>query len=112
MDVLDLAVADGVTAAADVAYADFVDAYRNGTDGIVAELRLLVHAWEIDAANVSVPVECWHSDADDEVPLATTRALCADLPESTLLVRDGDHHGAVTVRCRTELLRAASADRR
>lgn len=107
-DVLDVAVADGVTAA-EVAYADFVDAYRNGADGTVAELRMLARPWDIDTTAVAVPVECWHSDADEEVSLATARALCDEIPDATLHVRDGDHHGAVTVRCRTELLQAASA---
>lgn len=107
--VLDVEVAAGVTAA-EIAYADFVGASRNGTEGAVAELRMLARPWDIDVANVAVPVECWHSDADDEVPLAATRALCDEIPDSTLHVRAGEHHGAVTITCRADLLDAASPD--
>lgn len=104
--VSDTDVADGVTAG-EIAYSDFLEAFRNGPRGTVAELRLLAASWELDLAQIDVPVECWHSDADDEVPLSAARSLCDEIPTAAVHTLNGYHHGEVLVRYRKQLLASA-----
>lgn len=106
-DVLDVEVAEGATAA-EVACADFREAFRSGTEGAVAEIRLLARPWSVDPGDVAVPVACWHSDADADVPIAAARDLCEEIPDAAFHRRTGEHHGEVVVRCRATLLRAAA----
>lgn len=106
-DVLDVTVADDVTAA-QAAYGDFLGAFEQGTDGPLAEIRLVASDWDIDLSAVDVPVVCWHSDADREAPLGAAQTLCAAIPDSELHVRTDEHHGEVLVRCREQLLASVS----
>jgi pimeloyl-ACP methyl ester carboxylesterase len=109
--VSDTEVANRLTAG-EIAYVDFLEAFRNGPRGTVAELRLLATPWEIDLEGIDVPVECWHSDTDDEVPLSAARSLCDDVPTAEFHTLNGYHHGEVLVRCRKQLLASTRSESR
>jgi pimeloyl-ACP methyl ester carboxylesterase len=80
----------------------FVEALRQGPDGVVDDYRIPAEAWGFDLAEVRGKVDLWHGDADRVVPLARAEDLATALPHATLhrLAGQGhisiqDHLGAV-----------------
>lgn len=65
---------------------------RQGAHAAIEEMRLYVRPWGFRPADVAVPVDLWHGDADTVVPSAHARWLAGELPDARLhCVRHGGH---------------------
>jgi pimeloyl-ACP methyl ester carboxylesterase len=62
------------------------------TRAVVDHLAQYAGAWRFDLASIETPVEIWHGDADEAVPLAIARATAASLPNSQLHVLSDEGH--------------------
>ena len=82
----DAAVRDNMLAGA-------VEAFRQGSGGLAAEMRLLFAGrWGFNPEDVTVPVELWYGDDDRLVPVAVGRYLESVLPKASLTVYPGEGH--------------------
>ncbi len=76
--------------------ADFVEAFRDGTDGAVADFRLLAAPWSVTPAAIDQPVHCWHGTADANAPVEGARRLSESLYDADLTeFDDAGHLGAL-----------------
>jgi pimeloyl-ACP methyl ester carboxylesterase len=53
---------------------------RTTAAAVVQDLGLFARPWGVELADVSVPIDVWHGDADRAVPVEHARALAAILP--------------------------------
>ncbi|MFT6599288.1 MAG: pimeloyl-ACP methyl ester carboxylesterase/DNA-binding CsgD family transcriptional regulator [Alloalcanivorax sp.] len=68
------------------------EAYRNGCQGFVEDLRTVARAPEPAAASLTMPVFLWHGERDGQVPVAQALAVDQWLPNSRLTLEpDGGH---------------------
>lgn len=79
---------------------------RQGTPGVVRDLKLMVRPWDIDLSLIRAPVQLWHGAADRTVPPAIAQTLARALPtvEAHLLPDEG-HFSLPIARC-AQILRA------
>ena len=69
-----------------------LEGLRQGGAATVEDYAIEGRAWGFDLARVEVPVQLWHGDRDDEVPLAHARWLAERIPGATLeVVEDAGH---------------------
>ncbi|MBF6238718.1 alpha/beta fold hydrolase [Nocardia otitidiscaviarum] len=58
-------------------------AFTTGSRGVAADFQLLfARPWGFDPADIVVPVEIWHGDADGNVPVEDGRRLASTIPDS------------------------------
>lgn len=56
------------------------EAYRNGVDGAVSDIQLLMRPWGFNLADIKTPVRLWQGEFDPMVPPAMGRYLAGQLP--------------------------------
>lgn len=61
---------------------DAREAFRQSTRGLRADLRLLAHPWDIPLQQIRADTAFWHGAEDRIVPVASARALAAQLPQA------------------------------
>lgn len=66
--------------------ADIVEAGRQGAEHLALDAHVVAARWDLDEADIDVPVELWHGALDDDVPLEQPRRLSTRLPRATLHV--------------------------
>lgn len=60
-------------------------AFATGSRGVAVDFQLLfARPWGFDPADITVPVEIWHGDADGNVPIEDGRRLAGKIPDSKL----------------------------
>lgn len=84
----------------------FVEAYRQGPDGVAGELRLLLRPWSFRPEDVGASVRFEHGADDRTVPVDVARALAARVPAAELCIREGVGHFTLVPRHAVEILRA------
>ncbi|WP_157391941.1 alpha/beta fold hydrolase [Nocardia terrae] len=58
-------------------------AFDTGSRGVALDFQLLfARPWGFDPADIAVPVEIWHGDADGNVPVQDGRRLANTIPDS------------------------------
>ena len=62
----------------------FVEAFRQGSGGVVLDYRLHGRPWGFSFEEVSVPVHIWHGDEDLVVPMHHAEDLAERLPHATV----------------------------
>jgi len=84
-------------AVAEVLRATLLESVRAGARGTVADLRLIDEPWDVDLADVDVPVVARYGGADANVPAARGAWLVERLPDASIEVLPGaDHLGVLT----------------
>ncbi len=59
-------------------------AFATGSRGVALDFQLLfARPWGFDPANITVPVDVWHGDADGNVPVEDGRRLARSIPDAT-----------------------------
>jgi pimeloyl-ACP methyl ester carboxylesterase len=71
---------------------DLREALRNGPSGYVADLELLARPWPFSISGIRVPVELWHGDEDEVIPIGHGRYLAEHIPHATLHECPGEGH--------------------
>lgn len=90
---------------------DFVESCVRSRNGAVTELGWVVDGWEFPVADVAVPVDLWHGERDDNVPVGDAERLRDRLPDAELTTLEADHLTAL-LASRDRALAAAPADGR
>jgi pimeloyl-ACP methyl ester carboxylesterase len=70
----------------------FVEAFRNGSAGVVDDYRVLASPWGFEPEQVEFPVHFWHGDDDRIVVIAEARAVAQRMPHSTFTTIPGEGH--------------------
>lgn len=86
----------------------YLEAFRQGSVGAIADYRLLLRPWDVDPGTVTVPTELWHGQRDDAVPFHQSVHLAAEIPDARLELVPRGRHGMV-YHLVGEVLAAASA---
>lgn len=74
-----------------------VGCFAQGAAGLIADARMLYAAWPFDLARIARPVHLWQGTADNFVPLAVNRPVCAAMPQGVWHeVPQGGHFIAVS----------------
>jgi pimeloyl-ACP methyl ester carboxylesterase len=87
-----------------VAVADMRAAMRDGGRAAAQEAQLLLRPWGFALADVRLPIDLWHGEADTVVPPAMGRSLAETLPECRARFVAGAGHYLAIPRA-TEILR-------
>ena len=72
--------------------ADFLEAFRDGTTGAVADFRLLAAPWSVTPSAIDQPVHLWHGTADENAPVEGARRLAGTLYDADLTEYDDVGH--------------------
>ena len=80
------------------------EAFRQGTAGAIMELQLYAKFWGFQLADITMPIELWHGDADKVVPLSHSKYVHEHLPNSQLTVVPGEAHFSLPIRCAERIL--------
>jgi hypothetical protein len=81
------------------------EAFRQGHEGPLHELRLLAGPWAFDPADISTGLDIWHGCRDAVVPDAMARALAARAPRASLRLLENDGHISPVYAHGREILR-------
>jgi len=68
------------------------ESMRAGGSGYVQDIRVLALPWEISPGDIHVPVELWHGDRDNVIPIHHGFYLAATIPDATLRICPGEGH--------------------
>jgi pimeloyl-ACP methyl ester carboxylesterase len=71
---------------------DVVEAFRNGYQAFLQDLRLEARPWPIALERVSCSVALWHGSRDTVVPPSATAAMAALLPHASVSIVPGAGH--------------------
>jgi pimeloyl-ACP methyl ester carboxylesterase len=60
----------------------FREAFRRGSKGFASDLRVIfAQPWGFRLDEIAVPVQLWHGECDDNVPVADGYRVAAEIPE-------------------------------
>jgi len=68
------------------------EAVRQGTGGLVEDLRVVMGPWDVDLASITVPTTVWQGDRDRSIPVAWGELLVRSIPGARLQLRRGEGH--------------------
>lgn len=72
--------------------ADFQEAVRQGSRGMVWDLLLYARSWGFRLEDIGMPVSLWHGEADIDVPVAFGRAVASRIPNCRATYYPGEGH--------------------
>jgi pimeloyl-ACP methyl ester carboxylesterase len=71
---------------------DIINVVKGRCQAVVDDARLLGRDWGFRLADVKVPVQWWHGDADHLVPVAGVETAVSRLQDAELTLRSGESH--------------------
>jgi pimeloyl-ACP methyl ester carboxylesterase len=85
------------------------EAFRQGSDGLGWEARLLGSEWgfdlsHLDIGNNAIPLTLWHGKGDVDCPAAMAEKANELMPGSVLCLQDGEGHASFIFRYVDEIL--------
>jgi len=69
----------------------FVEAIRQGDEGLLADLRVMISDWS-HLLDIQVPTDVWHGSLDGHVPWQHAERLVSSLPQACLHRHEGAGH--------------------
>jgi pimeloyl-ACP methyl ester carboxylesterase len=87
-------------------------AMKGGAIGARQDLVIYTRPWEIDFGAVSRPIDLWHGDADNTVPVDHAHWYAANLPGCRLRIMSGEGHYSLPLRHGGDILAALDPRRR
>ena len=93
----------------DAFVANYTEAFRQGSQGVAQDLRVLTRPWGFRLDAISVPASIHHGDADNTVPLQHARRYAAAIPGARLRVHPGHGHFSIIAAAREILAPLAGA---
>lgn len=71
---------------------DVAEAFRQGSKGVLEELRTLMRPWKFDPSDIIIPVQIWHGASDTMVPVAMAHSHIDRLKHGAAhIIEDGGH---------------------
>lgn len=71
---------------------DIREAYRQGTQGHVDDLRRLARPWGVLLEDIRIPITFWHGQLDQNVPPAMAQSMAERLPKAELKLLPNEGH--------------------
>ncbi|HET7465293.1 MAG TPA: alpha/beta hydrolase [Candidatus Dormibacteraeota bacterium] len=68
------------------------EAMHRGASGYVQDIQVLALPWNISLGDIHVPVELWHGDQDNVIPVQHGYYLKSVMPGATLRICPGEAH--------------------
>ncbi len=81
-----------------------VAALRQGSAGVIADLRLIFGDWGFPLESVRAPVTMWHGECDSVSPLPVAHMLASKLPHSDLRTLPNEGHLSVWLNRSPDIL--------
>jgi pimeloyl-ACP methyl ester carboxylesterase len=88
----------------DAVLASYNEAFRAGAAGPTHELGLLTGPWGLEPAQLRLPVQLWHGEADHTVPPAMGRRHASTIPGVEARFMPGEGHFSLIVRHMHDIL--------
>jgi len=88
----------------DAFVANYTEAFRQGSQGVAQDLRVLTRPWGFRLDAITVPTSIHHGDADNTVPLQHARRYAAAIPGAGLHVHPGHGHFSIIAAAREMLV--------
>ena len=94
--------------------ANFHEAFRQGSEGVVHENILLNLPWGFSLSKITskVPVYLWHGELDANVPIGVGRALARKISHSHSTIYPQEGHISVPINHASEILQVLGVGRR
>ncbi len=70
----------------------FLEAVRNGSDGMREDGELYLSDWDFDPSGIHVPVHFWHGTADANLPCEVAKRLAEKVPNAETDWIEGEGH--------------------
>ena len=71
---------------------DVAEAFKQGTQGVVADIAILMQPWDFSLEDISTPVHVWHGTADTIVPFSLGKYVIDHLPHAIPHIVEGGGH--------------------
>ncbi|MEO0605595.1 MAG: hypothetical protein AAF211_29455, partial [Myxococcota bacterium] len=84
--------------------ASFAESIRHGVEGVLDDAQRVASPHGVDPGAVQVPVDLWHGEADQNVPVHVGRALAEALPHCTSHVLSDEGHISILANHRDAIL--------
>jgi pimeloyl-ACP methyl ester carboxylesterase len=88
----------------------FLEAYRNGSGGVVDDQVLVTRPWGFDLEEVQTPVSLWHGTEDQTVPSRVAVAVAQSLRQGRLNLQHGEGHVSLLVNHGDRILASLAAE--
>lgn len=75
--------------------ANYLEAFRRGSQGVGQDLRVLTQPWGFELGSIRAPVLVCHGDADLTVPVQHARRFAAAIPGAQLQIYPGHGHFSI-----------------
>jgi pimeloyl-ACP methyl ester carboxylesterase len=85
----------GQRAMRDPFLANYLEAFRQGSQGVGQDLRVLTQPWGFELGSIQAPALVCHGDADLTVPVQHVRLFAAAIPGAQLRVYPGHGHFSI-----------------
>jgi len=71
---------------------DVAQAFRQGSKGVVSDMKILSEPWGFSLVEIKMPVQIWHGTADTIVPISLARFMAENLPRAETNFIEGAGH--------------------
>jgi pimeloyl-ACP methyl ester carboxylesterase len=71
---------------------DVAQAFRQGSKGVVSDMKILSESWGFSLDEIRLPVQIWHGTADTIVPISLARFMAKHLPQAETHFIEGAGH--------------------
>jgi pimeloyl-ACP methyl ester carboxylesterase len=71
---------------------DVAQAFRQGSKGVVSDMRILSESWGFSLDGIKLPVQIWHGTADTIVPISLAYFMVENLPHAETHFIEGAGH--------------------
>jgi len=71
---------------------DVAEAFRQGSKGVVSDMKILSEPWGFSLDEITIPVHIWHGTADTIVPISLARFMAESLHQVETHFIDGAGH--------------------
>jgi pimeloyl-ACP methyl ester carboxylesterase len=87
----------------DAFLANYIEAFRNDSQGVAQDLRVLSQPWGFELAAIRVPTSVHHGEADTTVPPEHARRYAEAIPGARLHLHPGHGHFSILAAAREML---------
>jgi pimeloyl-ACP methyl ester carboxylesterase len=72
-----------------------IEAMRQSPKNVALDILLYVHPWDFKAAEIQIPVQLFHGEQDNKVPISMAIKVCDRLPTAQLFTYPNEGHISV-----------------
>lgn len=88
----------------DMVTRSYLEAVRNGSDGMLADGELYLEPWDFKPEDIRVPMRIWHGQADANLPCEVAKRVAAKIPTAEGMWIEGEGHYSIAIHYATAAL--------